>query len=121
MPPSAVLLGVCYDKGKLTQRMDVLQGTPLVGVPASSRATALEAMHVTHIDIMVLCAQLPEEDRQLLSAEFKRVNGGPVLWVLPRARRKSKLVDAIAREDQPEEIRAAIMTLLAARPFSYAR
>lgn len=115
MSLSGVLLGVCYDKGKLLARMDVLTGTNLVAIPASSRKAALDAMRTTPIDVMVLCADLADSERKLLSAEFRKARRGAVIWVLKRPYKKlPPVVDGFALENEPEQIRAAIASALAA-------
>ena len=115
MPLSGVLLGVCYNKGKLLARMDVLAGTNLVAIPASSRKAALDAMRTTPIDVMVLCADMADSERKLLSAEFRKARRGAVIWVLKHpCKRLPRVVDGFAIEDEPEQIRAAIATALAA-------
>lgn len=115
MSAQPVLLGVCYDKAKLNARLDVLQGTQMVGIPASSRQRALEAIDHAHVDILVFCSEMPVEDRRLISEHFKRVNGGPILWVMKSKQPvPSELADGFALEDSPDEIRETILALLAA-------
>lgn len=115
MSAQPVLLGVCYDKAKLNARLDVLVGTQIAAIPASSRERALEAIDHAHVDILVFCAGMPTDDRRLISAHFKRVNGGPVLWVMNSKQTvPAELADGSALEDSPEDIREAVLALLAA-------
>ena len=108
-----VLLGVCYDRGILTRRLDVLQGTNVVGIPDTSFRAASEAMETAKIDIMVLCAEVPEPDRTRVTELFRTKHPeGSVVWVQPDDAPKSKLVDGYCKPDHPDEMRQLMMRLL---------
>jgi len=112
-----VILGVCYDKSRLLARLDVFEGTNMVGIPASTKESALQTMELSKIDAMVLCASIPIEDCMELSARFKRMQGGAVVWVRPELiKTPAELVDAMALENSPAEIRQAIMNAISKLP-----
>jgi hypothetical protein len=106
------MLGVCYDRALLLQRMDVLQALDLVGVPASTLENAMAAIGETRFDLMVICSRVPLADRITITKEFRRRQHGKVIWPRLPDEPECSLVDAYCEPGQPYQIMETIRQVL---------
>ena len=106
------MLGVCYDRALLLQRIDVLQTLDLVGVPASTLENAMAAIGETRFDLMVICSRVPLADRITITKEFRRRQHGKVIWPRLPDEPECSLVDAYCEPGQPYQIMETIRQVL---------
>ena len=108
-----MVLGVSYDKGKLFARLDVLRGTNFEGIPASSKAAAMGAMTQTRVDLLVIAADLPDEDRYEITEAFRQKQTGKVVWARVSEPKNPPIrPDAYVEPDRPQELQRVMLGLV---------
>ena len=107
-----VVLGVSYDKGRLLARMDVLKLTGTTGIPASSKAAAFGAITQSILDLLVIAADVPDDDKIEITKEFRSKQRGKVIWARTKESKSEIQPDAYVKPNSPVELAMVMVKML---------